>query len=118
MENKLYPWQKDLLDKLPSGGIKPGEMMVISSGRQMGKSNLTAYLKELYYMAAPYRYLSEATVDGEKWYTVTGQKPVCTWIRTQDNKLWHEHIDSNWNISYNTFDMHEKLYTMLGMKFR
>ena len=114
---KLHTWQQDLLDKLQSG-VKPGEMVVISSGRQTGKSYINTYLKELYYMAAPYRYLSEATVDGEKWYTVTGQKPVCAWIRTQDKKLWHEHIDSNWNISYNTFDMHEKLYTMLGMKFR
>lgn len=111
---KLQPWQLSMIKNLH--GIKFSEMMVISSGRQIGKSTLNAYMKELY-MSAPYRYLSEATVDGEKWYTVTGQKPVCAWIRTQDEKLWHEHIDSTWHISFNTFDIHEKIYTMLGMKF-
>jgi hypothetical protein len=112
---QLQPWQQDMLTKLD--GIKTGEMFVIASGRQIGKSYVNAFMKELYYMATPYRYISEATVDGEKWYTVTGQKPVCTWIRTQDSKFWHEHIDSTWHISYNTFDIHEKIYTMLGMKF-
>ena len=110
------PWQTDLLTKLE--GVKSGEMMIISSGRRCGKSYVNAVMQEWQeYMAKPFRHLGEATVDGEKWYIVTGQKPVCTWIRTQDNKLWHEHIDGTWNISYNTFDIHEKIYTMLGMKF-
>ena len=110
---QLQPWQKDLLTKLD--GYHRGEMMVISNGRGIGKS----YMKEIYaqFMAAPYRHITEAIVDGEKWYTVSGQKAVCEWIRTQDPKFWFEHIDSTWHISYNTFDIHEKIYTMLGMKF-
>ena len=38
----MYPFQKDLLYKITSGGTKPGELMVISAGRQVGKSALTA----------------------------------------------------------------------------
>jgi len=118
MNYNLYPWQEQIMNRIQNG-FKAGEMVVISSGRQTGKSYLNQVLQEFHnlHMATPYRYLDEAIVDGEKWYTVTGQKPVCAWIRTQDENLWHEHIDGNWNISYNTFDMHEKLYTMLGMKF-
>ena len=113
---KLHPWQTDMLTKLK--GVKAGELMIISSGRQLGKSNVNAVMQEWQeYMAKPFRHLGEATVDGEKWYTVNGQKRVCQWIRTQDQKFWFEHIDDKWNISYNTFDVHERIYTMMGMKF-
>ena len=113
---QLNAWQQQFVDKL--GGFRSGEMMIISAGRQTGKSYMNKIIQEYQsLMAAPYKQLSQATVDGEKWYTVSGQKPVCEWIRTQDKKFWHEHIDSNWNISYNTFDIHERIYTMLGMKF-
>ena len=111
---KLQPWQTDMLTKLD--GIKPSELMVITSGRQIGKSYINAFMKELY-MAVPYRYLGKDQVDGATWYTVTGQKAVCEWIRTQDKQYWFEHIDDQWHISYNTFDIHENIYTMLGMKF-
>ena len=113
---QLHPWQKQFLDKLE--GVKPGEMMIISAGRQTGKSHMNRILQEWRgYMAAPYKQLSHATVDGEKWYTVSGQKLVCEWIRTQDEKYWHEHIDQDWYVSFSTFDIHEKIYAMLGMKF-
>lgn len=112
----IHPWQQQFLDRL--GGFEAGEMMIISSGRQTGKSYWNKLIQEYQsLMAAPYTQLRHATVDGETWYTVSGQKPVCEWIRTQDKTHWHEHIDNSWNISYNTFDIHEKLYMMLGMKF-
>lgn len=113
---KLQPYQQDLVDKLK--GYKPGEMMIITSGRQTGKSYMNKIIEEYQnLMAVPYKQLSQATVDGEKWYTVSGQKHVCEWIRTQDEKCWHEHIDQDWYVSFSTFDIHEKIYTMLGMKF-
>lgn len=113
---KLQPYQQDLVDKLK--GYKPGEMIIFSSGRQTGKSHMNRIIQEYQnLMATPYRYITEANVDGEKWYTVSGQKPVCAWIRTQDQQYWHEHINKDWYVSYNTFDIHEKIYTMLGMKF-
>ncbi len=114
---QLQPWQTDLLKNLNSG--KPGEMFVISSGRQTGKSYMNTLLRayENQYMSVPYRSIGKADVDGNTWYTVTGQKAVCEWIRTQDKSMWYEHIDSTWHISYNTFDIHENLYTMIGIKF-
>lgn len=60
--------------------------------------------------------LSEATVDGEKWRTVRCNSYLSKWIRTQNNKMWHEHIDSNWYIHQNVFDMNEKIYTLLLLK--
>jgi len=35
---ELYPYQKQLLIDLESGGVKPGEMMIMMSGRQTGKT--------------------------------------------------------------------------------
>lgn len=34
----LYPYQEKLLIDIESGGVKPGEMMIMMSGRQSGKT--------------------------------------------------------------------------------
>ena len=39
----LYPFQKQLLIDIESGGCKPGEMRVMMSGRQAGKSSIAAF---------------------------------------------------------------------------
>lgn len=114
---QLQPWQQKMIVDIESGGFKSNELMVVMSGRQTGKSLISQYYQYLDFMKHPYKCLSESKVDGEIWYTVTGQKPVCEWIRKQDATKWHEHIDSTWHISFNTFDIHERIYTMLGMKF-
>ena len=111
----LNKWQLTLLDKMTR---YQGRGVLQVTGRGTGKSYMNKIVQEWQdYMTAPYRTLAEATVDGSKWYTVTGQKPISQWVRTQDEKLWHEHIDKSWHINYNTFDIHETLYIMLGMKF-
>lgn len=112
-ENSLTDWQKNLFD-----GFKPGEMMIISAGRNTGKSQMSQYLNqwESIFMP-PFRKTTSAVVDGETWHTVRCDTQVGKWIRTQDPKFWHEHIDQNWMVYKNTFDIHEKIYTMLGVKF-
>lgn len=43
----IYSYQQALLDKV-SGGFRAGEMMIISAGRQAGKSTLNQYYGKLY----------------------------------------------------------------------
>ena len=115
---KLHPWQQTLLDKL-NGGIKSGEMMVISSGRQTGKS----YVNKMYMnmvaetIAPPFIKDRGTLVDGVPWYVVKCKKDVAAWIRTQDPSMWYEHIDSQWYVYKDRFDVHEQLVTMISIKF-
>jgi hypothetical protein len=37
----MYPFQKTLLDKITSGGFKPGELTIMTAGRNAGKSHFT-----------------------------------------------------------------------------
>ena len=39
----IHPFQKALYDKISQGGFKPGEMPIISAGRQTGKSMLNQW---------------------------------------------------------------------------
>ena len=66
-----------------------------------------------------YEELSDAIVDGAKWYTVKCSKEVAQWVRQEhnDNNQWYEHIDSNWNIYFNIFDMHEEFFMMLKLRW-
>lgn len=57
----------------------------------------------------------KAEVDGDTWYVVQVNPRVCPWIREQNKDLWHEHIDQRWYTVANTFDVHEKIYTMLAL---
>ena len=36
----------------------------------------------------------ESVVDGATWYTVGCYDDTSQWLRTQDQKLWHEHINN------------------------
>jgi hypothetical protein len=69
----LYPWQENLLKKI--SGVKPGEMTVMSAGRQTGKSHFTAQaLKRLMddLQAQPITnlVLTEGKVYGARYYCV------------------------------------------------
>ena len=73
--DKLYPYQQAMLDKI-SVGLKAGEMMIMSSGRQSGKSMLNAAYGRLWndIMEANSKVsdmqLGEGTVYGSRYYTV------------------------------------------------
>lgn len=63
--------------------------------------------------------LTSSTVDGETWYTVQCKKEVSDWIRTQSgkDKLWFQNIDDKWMINMNTFDVHNKIYAMICLRW-
>ena len=113
MQPYLKYLQMEILKNV-TGGIHPGEMMVISAGRQTGKSYYNQMLMD---QTHSYRDVTHATVDDHEWYTVKCNKETAAWVRQQKKDMWYEHIDSNWTIYKNMFDIHERIYTMLQLKF-
>lgn len=65
--------------------------------------------------------LTKAIVDSDQWYTVRCSKEASIWFREtfaqNENKLWFENIDHQWQLNKNVYDMHEKLYTLLIMRW-
>lgn len=73
-EPVIHPWQKNILDRIHGGGFKPGEMMVMSSGRQAGKSMFTAQaierlMRDLNNQPVSDIVLNQGTVYGNRYYT-------------------------------------------------
>ena len=72
----------------------------------------------------PWRYKTNffkihdrSIVDDATWYTVSCYDDTSQWLRSQDQKLWHEHINNKFLVINHLFDIHEKLYTMLALKW-
>lgn len=88
MDIPTHPWQQHILDKIHSPGFKPGEMMIMSAGRQAGKSMFTAQaierlLRDLNSQPITDLVLNEGKVYGARYYTV---EPVGgSW---KDMELW------------------------------
>ena len=97
----MQPWQIDMLDKLCSTGVKPGELMTIASGRNVGKSSLSAQaLARLMYdlnnNPITDLTMSEGTVYGSQYYCV---EPVGgNWREMEDwcIQLFGESTGSIW----------------------
>jgi len=71
----MYEYQKKLWDKIASGGVKPGELVMMSSGRQTGKSMFTAQaierlMRDLNNRPIEELVLSEGRVHGARYYCV------------------------------------------------
>lgn len=64
-----------------------------------------------------FKIQDQSVVDGEIWYTVYCSDEASRWIRSQSRELWCEHIHMKWDVIHNTFDIHEKLYTMLALRW-
>jgi len=64
-----------------------------------------------------YSNVDQSTVDGEQWYTVKCSTGILLWVKTHPQNMWHEHIDSNWYFDKTVLDVHEKIYTMLQLKY-
>ena len=63
-----------------------------------------------------YKIVDQAIVDDEQWYTIRIYKtPIMSWVRTSDKKWQWEH-DNN-GVDGIRFDMHEKLFTLLALKW-
>jgi hypothetical protein len=117
----LVPWQKQTLNNV-YGGIKSGEMMTFSSGRQLGKSTFTAdmlrkVIDDMSLAAPSFEVVDTAPVDGVCWYTVACNSQIGKWVREQDNTQWYEHgmTRSNFHNPRANFDVHVELFTMLKL---
>ena len=65
-----------------------------------------------------FQILSRAEVDDSVWYTVKCLPEVSAWMRQQPKELQYSHIDSRWVVYRDIFDIHEKLYTILALKWQ
>jgi hypothetical protein len=65
-----------------------------------------------------FKIRDQSQVDDHTWYTVSCTAAVAKWIRSQDREIWHETIHGKWDVIHNTFDIHEKLYTLLALKWQ
>lgn len=86
----------------------------------MFKKRLLSASRE--YTGMTFKVLDSAIVDDATWYTVSCDKHTSMWIRETWSKLeddmWYEHIQvKTWHLYKNRFDIHEKLYTMLALKY-
>ena len=123
MGESLVPWQKQTFDTM-YGGFKRGEMMTFASGRNTGKSMLTAAMldnlcKEMAMLTPPFEVLSTADVDGVPWYTVSCRKEVSIWVREngEEDREWYSHIDSRWMTHRNVFDMSQEMFAMTKLRW-
>jgi len=63
-----------------------------------------------------YKILDKALVDNEQWYTVRVYcVPIMTWARASNRDWWYEHPNNGRDGII--FDMHEKLFTMLSLRW-
>ncbi len=74
MTTKLHPWQEKIFVDLESGGVRPGEMMVMMAGRQIGKSTFSAMynriMADLQNQPVEELVLSENKLAGARYYCV------------------------------------------------
>ena len=67
--NNIQPWQRDVLEKISSGGVKPGELMSPYAGRNIGKNYMQMYYKQMYLNhPVPDIKLTTGTVYGSRYY--------------------------------------------------
>lgn len=69
----LYPWQLKILDQM--SGVKPGQLSIITSGRNVGKSHFTAQalkrlMDDLQSRPIEELVLTEGRVYGARYYCV------------------------------------------------
>ena len=64
-----------------------------------------------------FEIVATAEVDGDTWHTVQVNPRVSPWIKTQDSSLWYDHKTANNYKVVDTYDMHERLYIMMALKF-
>jgi len=111
----MYGFQKELWATIT--GNDPKEMKIIMSGRQIGKSTMAQMWNQMYEIGEYFTVIDQAIVDHAQWYTVKCSGKISSWIKSQPSEMWHEHIDKDWMVYKNTLDIHEKIYTMLQLKY-
>jgi hypothetical protein len=109
-----HPWQQQMFDRITSGGIKPGEMMITSAGRGTGKSAFSSQFWMDGRADSWFRGASAECDDGV-WHSVVCFSNVAAWIRAQDPVLWME--TSHPNSIGNTFDIDDSLLVLLSLRW-
>ena len=105
----------DIEAMLPTtGGFKHGELMLFTAGRQTGKSVLNQMYGSMT-TSAQFSITAKAEVDGDTWYTVICSQKVSEWLRSQSRELRHEALAHGFH--FPQFDIHEKLYSMMALKW-
>ena len=115
---ELKPYQQTLYDKLQAGGFKKGELMLFTAGRQTGKSMLNQMYGSMTVQKirnTKFVINAKAEVDGATWYTVSCNKEISEWLRDQPKEWQYEALAHGWVLSQ--FDIHEKLYTLLALRW-
>lgn len=111
----MHNYQKELWSTL--SGMNPKEITIITSGRQTGKSHMNKFLsswQSIFGENLPIHTVTSSTVDGVEWYSIICSYTAAQWIRTE----WVEHKDKYWVETDNrVFDIHEKYYILLGLKY-
>jgi len=65
-----------------------------------------------------FEVVDTGTVDGEQWFVVSVEPKITPWIREQETTMWYEHTAGTYNYRVlDTFDVHEKLYTLMSLRW-
>jgi hypothetical protein len=70
----LYPWQQQMFDKIVSSGIKPKELICMTAGRGVGKSQMTQQaidrlMRDLNSRPIEQIVVAERRIYGSRFYT-------------------------------------------------
>lgn len=70
--------------------------------------------------APKFSILTTTTVDNSTWYTISCTDEVAKWIREtyadSNNDTWYSHRGLRYRRQ--RFDIHEKIYTMLSLRWQ
>lgn len=115
----LQTWQKDFIN-----GFKPGEMAIMTAGRNTGKSTFTTaalkkILDDMESLDPNFEVLTTGTVDGTPWYTISCKKDVSIWIRENgtENSEWVDYIDDKWMYHRNRLDVSQEMFAMIKLRW-
>ena len=75
----IMPYQLELIKAMEKH--KGKELVIISAGRQTGKSLYSQMFQAI--MENPYTKLTTSKVDGKPWYTIKCNNEVAAYIRSQ-----------------------------------
>ena len=116
----LYPFQKQLLIDLK--GIAPGEMKLIASGRQMGKSYVNSLLKQFYDNMQPVK-ISWRELPGNKLQAyIDPEATIQVWGLREEHmdpiQRWSEECNCGKRMSFDTWQFKSRKHiTMFLMKW-
>lgn len=63
-----------------------------------------------------FEVIDQGTVDNDVWYVVQVEPKAASWIRQQDTNMWYNYKLGSYRV-LDTFDIHEKLYSVMTLKW-